>query len=157
MSRDRDTVSLDVSPWIGDSSEPRSSPWSLFLFLLSLVQGPRILLVLLTPWSHILLQPPEAQGLEDEGPSPVLHGAPAAGCLVPKCSTVPALHLGRKEEGSVVWDRGHHLWLVRCQLLEDHGTLPPASVQEGHRGGIATIRLKRRSHMEMCGQMPAWT
>lgn len=101
VSRGRDTVSFDVSPWIGDRSETHSSPLSLFLLPRSLLQGPGILLVLLTPWFYILLQLPGAPGLGDEGPTPVLHGAPAAGCLVPKGSTVPALHLGRKEEGSV--------------------------------------------------------
>ena len=51
----------------------------------------------------------------------------------------------RPPSGSGTWeeDRGHRIWLVRCQHSEDLWMLPPpARGREGRGGGIAGVKLK---------------
>ena len=76
-----------------------SSPLSLFHVPRSLVEGPGLVLVLLLAWFHILLRLPGDEGLGGQAPVPALHGAPGAGCVVPKGSAVLTLELRTKEEG----------------------------------------------------------
>ena len=147
------TRGLSCQPWFRFTS-PIPHPSPPCLLPLSLVQQPS--LVPLTPRLHILLQPPAAQGHRNEGRAPVFYGASVLDALCPKApqslhftcggkgsvqfihsnASEPAKHTnGRPSSWSGTWDedRGHPIWLVRCQYSEDLWMLTPHPV-EGRKG-----------------------
>lgn len=114
---------------------------------------------------------------------PTLHGAPDTACLVPKGSTVLALHLWGEEKEEVsesaqipseqddtftdveygLWRRDRNMGLAVCQEIDDWLVFPIAHVSWGWGwGGDLGERLggqsvKTETQMERSGPKPGWT